>query len=80
MNRIAAGVICVVLGALTGAAWVAHGYILGVVADRPESDGAFQGPELPTLTLTSIFGVGASLVLLFLGVALLVQARSRADA
>lgn len=79
MNRIS-GIICVALGALTGAAWIAHGYILGVVADRPESDGAFQGAELPTLTLTSMFGVGASLVLVLLGVALLVQARDHVDA
>jgi|GEM_PF-1858870 len=75
MNRIAA-VLIMVLGAVAAGVSITHGYILGVVADRPESDGAFQGVELETLTLTGALGVLAGVVLMVMGLVSLLIARN----
>lgn len=69
-------VLSIVLGAVGAGVAISHGYILGVVADRPESDGAFQGVELETLTLTAILGVLAGVALVVIGVVSLLIARN----
>lgn len=65
-NRFIAGFV-MVLGAVWCGSSFVHGYILGVVADRPESDGAFQGAEQATLTVIEAIGVVGGLVLLAIG-------------
>lgn len=65
-NRIFAGLI-IALGVTWLGSSLAHGYILGVVADRPESEGAFQGAEQATLTVLEGVGVLGGLALVVIG-------------
>lgn len=65
-NRFIAGFV-MVLGAIWCGSSFTHGYILGVVADRPESDGAFQGAEQATLTVLEAVGVLGGLALVVIG-------------
>lgn len=65
-KRLFAGLV-MVLGAIWCGSSFTHGYILGVVADRPESDGAFQGAELATLTTLEGVGVLGGLALVAIG-------------
>jgi len=70
-------VLSIVLGAVGAGVAITYGYILGVVADRPESDGAFQGVELETLTLTAILGVLAGVALMVIGLVSLLIVRNK---
>ena len=66
LNRLTSSFI-MVLGAIWAGSSLVHGYILGVVADRPESDGAFQGAEQTTLLALEVVGVMGGLALMAIG-------------
>ena len=74
LNRLTSSFI-MVLGAIWSGSSLVHGYILGVVADRPESDGAFQGAEQATLTVLEVVGVMGGLALMAIGLVGLVLRR-----
>lgn len=76
MNNRLAAVLVMVLGATWMASSVVHAYVLGVVADRPESDGAFQGAEQGTLTVLEGVGVLAGLTLVVIGLVGLLRMRA----
>ncbi len=76
MNRVSS-ILVIVLGAIGLAGSVVHGYVLGVVADRPESEGAFRGAEQATLTVFEIAGAVAGLALMTIGTVLLIKSRTR---
>lgn len=47
-------IVCTISGAVAFGAALMIGYTVGVVSDRPEAEGAFQGAELQTLVVAAL--------------------------